>query len=128
MTTTNKPNEQLSEDELNSEFVTQVLVEVTRCCNDVVSGYSFEARPLLRLIANALQAQREELEKTEKALDEELKNRDYYEEMADKLAFKIATILRPGEDWIDVIGEHSSMNNPWERALELESLTKEGQA
>lgn len=47
----------------------------------------------------------------DQALGETIDDRDQIHEMADKLAYAVA----PEE----VIGEHSSMNCPWENALEL---------
>ncbi len=46
----------------------------------------------------------------ERAMDMVLKQRDYYHDVADDLAAQIASIT--GE----VIGEHSSSNNPWQNA------------
>lgn len=46
-------------------------------------------------------------------VDEEIKNRDYYHEMADKLAQVIA-------EYFDAdIGEHSNVNCPWHEALRV---------
>ncbi|MCX4543831.1 hypothetical protein [Streptomyces sp. NBC_01565] len=47
----------------------------------------------------------------DRALDETVRERDFMESMADKLAYAVA----PLED----IGEHSSENCPWQNALEL---------
>lgn len=47
----------------------------------------------------------------ERALLEEISNRDRNEEWADKLAYAIAPI--------DAIGEHSSDNDPWANALDI---------
>ncbi|WP_428956137.1 hypothetical protein [Streptomyces sp. cg35] len=49
--------------------------------------------------------------KAERDLDEVMKERDEYHEVADKLADAVAPI--------EVIGEHSSMNDPWANALDL---------
>lgn len=46
----------------------------------------------------------------ERALMEEMKNRDQAIEWADRLAYAVAPV--------EVIGEHSSMNNPWHNALD----------
>lgn len=49
--------------------------------------------------------------KSERDLDQVMRERDEYHEVADKLANAVAPI--------EVIGEHSSMNCPWENAYEL---------
>lgn len=60
----------------------------------------------------AVRAERDELKRTsERDLDQVMRERDEYHEVADKLAYAVA----PEE----VIGEHSSMNDPWENAYEL---------
>jgi cytochrome c5 len=52
------------------------------------------------------------------ALLEVIDERDRYHAMADKLASAIVWMARAG-DVVEVIGEHSNMNCPWENALEL---------
>lgn len=52
-----------------------------------------------------------QLQRLDRALGETIDDRDHFHEMADKLAYAVA----PEE----VIGEHSSMNCPWENALDL---------
>lgn len=108
------------EDLIGGDFQTNsehVLIHCDYCKAQIITFIRSE----LLSLAKSMQAEHD------RELDEEIRNRDYNEEMADKLAYKIASLIRPGEDWIDVIGEHSSMNNPWERALELKSLLKKEQ-
>ena len=54
---------------------------------------------------------RARVEQLDRALGETIDDRDQMHEIADKLAYAVA----PEE----VIGEHSSMNDPWTNALEL---------
>lgn len=71
-----------------------------------------------------LEAEKEAaVEKLEEELEEEMENRDYYSDMADQLAYKVSSLARPGVDPIEVIGEHSSHNDPWQNALDLEPLS-----
>ncbi|SFY52091.1 hypothetical protein [Streptomyces sp. F-1] len=56
-------------------------------------------------------ALRAKLAREERAHGETIDDRDHFHDMADKLAYAVA----PEE----VIGEHSSMNCPWENALDL---------
>ncbi|SEC03024.1 hypothetical protein SAMN04490357_1004 [Streptomyces misionensis] len=56
-------------------------------------------------------ALRAKLAREERAHGETIDERDHFHDMADKLAYAVA----PEE----VIGEHSSMNCPWENALDL---------
>jgi hypothetical protein len=46
-----------------------------------------------------------------------IKERDYFEEWADKLAYAIAPV--------EIIGEHSNVNNPYQNALEYLEGKKE---
>lgn len=50
----------------------------------------------------------------ESEIIEEIKNRDDYHDWADRLAYSIAPE--------SVIGEHSSLNNPWSNALDEAEL------
>ncbi|MFG2412342.1 hypothetical protein [Streptomyces goshikiensis] len=47
----------------------------------------------------------------DRALSDTIKERDFADDMADKLAYAVAPI--------EVIGEHSSANCPWQNALDL---------
>ena len=69
-------------------------------------GYGFCEKCKSRL-ASELAAVRDEAERGELAAIEQ---RDRAETAADKLAYSIAPV--------EVIGEHSNLNNPWENALE----------
>ena len=62
-------------------------------------------------ITAAQQAQPEQRPTDDELWDETLKDRDAYHQFADDLAAQIAAIT--GVD----IGEHSSMNNPWQEAM-----------
>ena len=63
-------------------------------------------------IEKVVRAYKARLAEAERDMDQLIGERDHAEEMADKLADAIATLL--GVE----IGEHSSMNCPWEQALE----------
>ena len=58
----------------------------------------------------------ERLAKEESAHIETIKQRDRAEEAADNLAYEIAPV--------EVIGEHSNLNNPWSEALDYLSSGK----
>jgi len=60
-----------------------------------------------------LEAADKRIAELDRAVDEELRNRDRYQDMADKLAESISEYF--GVD----IGEHSNVNCPWERALDV---------
>ena len=63
----------------------------------------------------ALQRERDKLDRD---FDQALEERDNFHEWADKLAYRLFDV----ED----IGEHSSMNNPWQKAVEaLDALSEE---
>lgn len=55
-------------------------------------------------------AQTAERDRNERDLDQALAERDEAQEWADRLAYAIAPI--------EVIGEHTSLNNPWQNALD----------
>lgn len=55
---------------------------------------------------------------TDRALDETIDARDRAQEMADELAERIVALTVGGEVE-EVIGEHTSANCPWRRAIEL---------
>jgi hypothetical protein len=54
---------------------------------------------------------RDRVDDLERALDEEIKTRDEYHDAADRLAYTIAPV--------EVIGEHTSGNDPWANAAEV---------
>lgn len=68
------------------------------------------ANPLLAALVTALEEVEKALAEEERGHLQTIDERDSYHEWADKLAYTIA----PEE----VIGEHSSANNPWANALE----------
>ncbi|MFJ5984263.1 hypothetical protein [Lentzea sp. NPDC092896] len=59
----------------------------------------------------ALEKQQAVMAKLDRDIDDELGYRDSMEEWADKLAYAVAPV--------EVIGEHSNANNPWQNALEI---------
>jgi hypothetical protein len=63
-------------------------------------------------LLDEVQRLRAELDREDKAHADTIADRDQYQQMADQLAAAIARLT--GVD----IGEHSSMNNPWENALQ----------
>lgn len=69
----------------------------------------------LRAENRRVKAERDEalaaLAKLDRAVNEELEHRDAMEKWADKLAYAVAPV--------EVIGEHSNVNNPWKNALEI---------
>lgn len=101
---------------------TQVAIAAMRA-QRVALGYPATGNEWLLLAAyDQLEAERDELRiklaaaekharELDRALGETIDDRDRTEEAADKLAYAVAPI--------EVIGEHSSMNCPWENALDL---------
>ncbi|MFF9025705.1 hypothetical protein [Streptomyces eurythermus] len=79
------------------------------------ASYTGGTEKALNEIALELKAEvdrlRDALDKEEHRHGETIRDRDRFHDMADKLAYAVA----PAE----VIGEHSSMNCPWENALDL---------
>lgn len=102
--------------------LTQVAIAAMRA-QRVALGYPATGNEWLLLAAyDQLEAERDELRiklaaaekharELDRALGETIDDRDRTEEAADKLAYAVAPI--------EVIGEHSSMNCPWQNALDL---------
>lgn len=72
------------------------------------------------MTTDALAAAERRAEQESAAHSQTLAERDHYHDVADDLAHAIVQLC-VGEDALDeeVIGEHSSANDPWERALDL---------
>jgi hypothetical protein len=73
----------------------------------------------------ALTAQPSEVERLTKALAREeachsttIDERDRAQDAADELANRIVALVGAGDE-VEAIGEHTSANNPWQRAIEL---------
>lgn len=103
-------------DKLTDERIREIAEEAERKGVRYEPGYETFDRAIESAIRQALAEAEERVKALEQTSDELLKERDHAQEMADKLAGKIA------EDRGLDIGEHSNGNCPWTNALNDENV------